>query len=219
MATIITTTDAYIINGVAYKRVSRVLDAYFGSFRKATSDEEQARWNEARDKGTETHTQMATYFASGTQPSDYTASMFVRWFRASGLQYVAHEITMHDSQSTIAGTADLVAFDVANNTHAIIDWKRSRRIHPAAFERYMAQLNIYAVLLAKTNPDWQIGRLILANCHDDINTVGIHDIPVRNVELRADGSLHLQYMHGPNIPGPGVQSTDDKPDKLPTEHL
>lgn len=220
----ICTVDAqgYTIAGVRYTRVSELISTRKPQrCRAARSPEEANRWALSRDLGIEMHRQIACYWdawaagdADPQKPADVAGQRVLGRFMTMGLVYVAHEATLYDTTSGIAGTADLVARNADDGTYAIIDWKRTKfPLYEAAYTGYVAQLNLYRALFMKMYPDRVVASLMLIVANDASPDTNVVAVPVLDLGLLPAGGVRcpdLQWLEtNGSITEPAVPPSTD----------
>lgn len=131
-----------------------------------------AQWHAKRDAGTAAHEELQEYIETRGLPALPKASQGVTWFEeyrqrlGPGWEYLS-EFIVYDTDTSLAGTIDLVAFNADEKKAALLDWKTNKKIDrtsyngkcglkpPSAqlmdcnFIHYSLQLSLYKQLFEK----------------------------------------------------------------------
>ena len=152
-------------------------------YRNYTVESLIAEWHARRDAGTAAHSEIQAYIENEESPALRKAKHAVAWFenyrerQGPGWTYLS-EFIVYDTDSRLMGMIDLVAFNEAEKTAVLLDWKTSRKIKrtsyrekcgtspPSAqlmdcnFVHYNLQLSLYKRLFEKSF-DASVDNLLL----------------------------------------------------------
>ena len=153
------TEDYYIIDGIKYNRVTRILDIiskpeFYRWYGKYGFDYCQNHMENRATFGTMAHKNIerilngedVDIYSVGREMSD-TLQRFMTWAADNSLQPIYLEKQLVDDDLMIAGTADFIGY--YNNDFVLIDWKTSSRLYDEQYLQLSAYIKMFEKLTYK----------------------------------------------------------------------
>ena len=179
------TASHYIVGTARYERVTHVIGRHMPFTGVAKTPEIAAQWEKSRLDGVEMHRQIQCWFEGkpGLMGEGPERIQFERYIaRKKDWVVVACENKLFCSEYHIAGTFDLLVYDVHRKKMILVDWKRIKHVYAEKRRRQILQLNMYRVIL-EISYGIIVDEMLVVCIHPDNETVKEMDIPAVDVVL------------------------------------